>query len=188
MGTKFEDPIFPADYTSLFADPTTAGRNATAEQTFRKDQDAFLAGVEGIVWKRPDEMGTAFSEIVMFSGGIDPDDVAQGRLGNCYYLAAMAGCAIGDSDILIRDLCIEDYGDVGLYGVKFFINGKWATVIVDDRIPCVPTGPNAWYPIFSSPKDHSGQVHLSLSLPPPSLSSSLSLSLSLFLSLWAGAS
>ena len=39
----------------------------------------------------------------------------QGRLGNCYYLAAMAGCALGDNDILIKDLCIEDFGNVGLY-------------------------------------------------------------------------
>ena len=94
--------MFPADYTSLFADPTTAGRNADAQQTFRKDQDAFLAGVEGIVWKRPAEWGNPNDQIVMFSGGIDPDDVAQGRLGNCYYLAAMAGCALGDHDILIK--------------------------------------------------------------------------------------
>ena len=40
----------------------------------------------------------------MWSGGVDPDDVAQGRLGNCYYLAAMAGCALGDDDILLKVL------------------------------------------------------------------------------------
>jgi hypothetical protein len=43
-GLVFEDPVFPADETSLFADPAAAGKNASAEQTFRKDQDAFLAG------------------------------------------------------------------------------------------------------------------------------------------------
>jgi len=54
-----------------------AGRNASAEQTFRKDQDAFLAGVTGIEWKRPKEWGDPSAKIVMWSGGIDPDDVAQ---------------------------------------------------------------------------------------------------------------
>jgi hypothetical protein len=33
---------------------------------------------------------------------------AQGRLGNCYYLAAISSCADGDDDILLRDLIIED--------------------------------------------------------------------------------
>mmetsp|Transcript_27927 Transcript_27927/g.44895 ORF Transcript_27927/g.44895 Transcript_27927/m.44895 type:complete len:816 (+) Transcript_27927:47-2494(+) len=155
-GIKFEDPTFPADYTSLFADPTTAGANAEAEQSFRKDQDPFLAGVEGIEWKRPHEWGNLNETVCVWSGGVDPDDVAQGRLGNCYYLAAMAGCALGDNDILIKDLCIEDFGNVGLYAVKFFINGKWATVVIDDRIPCIPWG-SGWNPIFAGPKAHSGQ-------------------------------
>jgi hypothetical protein len=33
---------------------------------------------------------------------------AQGRLGNCYFLAALSSCANGDSDVLIKDLIIED--------------------------------------------------------------------------------
>ena len=49
-GLKFIDPTFPPHLISLFADPSTAGANANAEQTFRKDQDPFLAGVQGIEW------------------------------------------------------------------------------------------------------------------------------------------
>lgn len=131
--TKFEDPTFPADFTSLFSDPSTAQRNENAQQTFRKDQDAFLAGVKGIEWKRPEEWGMPGQKSVVWSGGIDPDDVSQGRLGNCYFLAAMAGCALGEHDVLLKDLCIEDHADVGMYGVKFFVNGKWVTVLIDDR-------------------------------------------------------
>lgn len=130
---KFEDPTFPADMTSLFSDPGTAQRNENAQQTFRKDQDAFLAGVKGIEWKRPHEWGVPGQKAVVWSGGVDPDDVSQGRLGNCYFLAAMAGCALGDHDVLIKDLCIEDHADVGMYGVKFFVHGKWVTVLIDDR-------------------------------------------------------
>ena len=44
-GAKFEDPHFPADATSLYARPERAGANSSTEQTFRKDQDPFLAGV-----------------------------------------------------------------------------------------------------------------------------------------------
>jgi len=34
------------------------------------------------------------------------------------------------------DLCVEDYADVGMFGIKFFLNGKWVTVVIDDRVPC----------------------------------------------------
>ena len=37
-----------------------------------------------------------------------PDPLTtQGRLGNCYFLAAIASCADGDEDLLIRDLVVE---------------------------------------------------------------------------------
>ena len=32
----------------------------------------------------------------------------QGRLGNCYFLAAIASCAEGDDDVLLKDLIIEE--------------------------------------------------------------------------------
>ncbi len=73
----FEDPMFPAENSSLFADPADAAANLNAQQTFRKDQDAFLAGVTGIEWKRPKEWGNPQDKIAIFSGGIDPDDVGK---------------------------------------------------------------------------------------------------------------
>ena len=72
----FEDPMFPAENSSLFAD-ADAEVNLNAQQTFRKDQDAFLAGVTGIEWKRPKEWGDPNDKIAIFSGGIDPDDVGK---------------------------------------------------------------------------------------------------------------
>lgn len=120
-GANFEDPHFPAEQSALFADPAAASDNSSVQQTFRKDQDPFLAGVSGIQWKRPQDFGDENQKVVAWSGGIDPDDVAQGRLGNCYFLAAIASCALGSSDVLVKDLLIEQYADVGMYGVKFFL-------------------------------------------------------------------
>jgi hypothetical protein len=150
-GTKFSDPHFPADNSSLFADPANAFANEGAEQTFRKDQDPFLAGVKGIAWKRPADIGNPAATPVVFSGSISPDDVAQGRLGNCYYLAAISSCADGDSDVLLKDLIIEDGIAQGVFGVKFFINGRWTTVVVDDQFPCTQAR-GRWSPIFASPR------------------------------------
>uniref|UniRef100_A0A7S0M852 Calpain catalytic domain-containing protein n=1 Tax=Cryptomonas curvata TaxID=233186 RepID=A0A7S0M852_9CRYP len=150
-GKKFSDPHFPADNSSLFADPANAFANEGAEQTFRKDQDPFLAGVSGIQWKRPAEIGNPNATPVVFSGSISPDDVAQGRLGNCYYLAAISSCADGDDDVLLKDLIIEDGIAQGVFGVKFFINGRWTTVVVDDQFPCTQSR-GRWNPIFASPR------------------------------------
>lgn len=46
-GGLFVDPMFPPTNASLFANPSKAGANAKLAQTFRKDQDPFLAGVSG---------------------------------------------------------------------------------------------------------------------------------------------
>mmetsp|Transcript_12336 Transcript_12336/g.29802 ORF Transcript_12336/g.29802 Transcript_12336/m.29802 type:complete len:591 (-) Transcript_12336:78-1850(-) len=156
-GSLFTDPTFPPTNASLFANSSSKD-NSGVEQSFRKDQDPFLAGVKGIVWKRPSEIATPGEKPVVFSGTISPDDVAQGRLGNCYFLAAISSCGIGESDELIKDLVVEDCADVGLYGIKFFIHGKWVTVVIDDLIPCVPKGNGTFAPIFSSPKSHDEQA------------------------------
>lgn len=90
-----------------------------------------------------------------WSKDIHADDVSQGRLGNCYYLAALACCAAQDNDTLIRDILVEEGEDVGLYGVKFFLNGKWVTTVVDSLIPCTQSwegGP--WNPIFAELSSH----------------------------------
>jgi hypothetical protein len=75
------------------------------------------------------------------------------------FLSAICACATSENDFLLHDLIIEDYGDVGLYGVKFFVMGKWITVIVDDFFPmsnksqCLRA--QEWDFIFSAPKKRS---------------------------------
>jgi hypothetical protein len=170
--------------TCRYADPAKADANADVAPTLRKDQDPFLAGVKGIEWKRPCYIGDPTRRCRMFSGlaadadaaggkyqhawekamldkhqhdlGIDPDDAAQGRICNCYFMAAIANTAGATQDVIIRDLVVKDFGEQGLYGVKFFINGQWNTVLVDDRLPCIFEG-SQWKPIFAVLKSHSRQ-------------------------------
>ncbi len=57
------------------------------------------------------------------------DDVSQGRLGDCYFVAALAAIAHRNPDAIRR--IIKDNGD-GTYTVKFHEGGE---VVVDDQFP-----------------------------------------------------
>ena len=39
---------------------------------------------------------------------------------------------------------------MGILGVKFFVNGRWTTVIIDHMLPCVEID-GLWQPIFCKP-------------------------------------
>ena len=72
------------------------------------------------------------------------------------FIAALAACATASSEVLINDLVIEDYLDVGLIGIKFYVMGKWITVAIDDQFPCTQDR-GQWKPLFAAPKKHSEQ-------------------------------
>lgn len=62
----------------------------------------------------------------------DADHVAQGRLGDCWLLAAFSTAAIYP-EILEEVFVTKEYNPAGAYVVKFYKNGVWTPVIVDDR-------------------------------------------------------
>jgi hypothetical protein len=76
----------------------------------------FLAGIaraEDVRWKRPHELGASAARVVVFADGIEPEDIKQGQVGDCYFLAALAACVSGEDDHLLRDLIVEDAADIG---------------------------------------------------------------------------
>jgi len=125
-GRKYEDPEFPAAPTSLIPHGNKLGAD-TAQGLEGTD-------VREIIWQRPIEIPPEGVPGEVFVEGTDPDDIVQGELGTCYFLAAIAACA--SEDALIEDLIVEDHADVGIYGVKYYYTGSWHTIVVDDRIPC----------------------------------------------------
>ena len=54
--------------------------------------------------------------------------VVQGGVGNCYFLSAVAA-AMGDLDVR-RDMIDESLEEAGIYGVSFFLRGRWRMVWV----------------------------------------------------------
>jgi len=89
------------------------------------------------VWKRPIEFMSGTPKI--FSGKIDPNDINQGALGNCWFLASIASLA--ENPALIKRLFItKEYNPEGIYKIKLCKNGEWVTVTIDDYIPCFEYG------------------------------------------------
>lgn len=86
----------------------------------------------------------------LFTDGIDIDDVIQGELGNCWFLASIT--CIAERLDLVNKLffhCSDEVHDVGIFFVRLCIAGVWHPMYIDDYIPCKPHGE----PIFTSSRD-----------------------------------
>ncbi|PSR95355.1 Calpain-type cysteine protease [Actinidia chinensis var. chinensis] len=90
-------------------------------------------------WMRPTEIVTENNldcRPCLFSGPANPSDVCQGRLGDCWFLSAVAVLTevSGISEVIIT----PEYNVEGIY------TGEWVPVVVDDWIPCESPGKPAF--------------------------------------------
>ena len=70
----------------------------------------------------------------MFADGVEPNDINQGQLGDCYFLAALSSLA--EFEDRVRALFVtQEVNAAGIYMVNFFINGNETPIIVDDYLP-----------------------------------------------------
>jgi hypothetical protein len=85
-----------------------------------------------VQWRRPHEF---MDHPVVFEEDIDPNDIKQGQLGDCWFLSALSSLA--ERPGLVRRLFItQEYNPDGVYQIRLCKNGEWVTVTVDDYIPC----------------------------------------------------
>ena len=113
------------------------------DQTFEGDKA--LGGAPGkrsIDWVRacellPKEEADKGKKPFLYHEGVDPADLAQGAVGDCWLIAALASAAEHPSSI--RNAFItREYNPRGRYDLRLFDpdTKHWETVTVDDRIPC----------------------------------------------------
>lgn len=89
-------------------------------------------------WLRPHELKQFDGKRPqLFEGEIEPADLCQGAVGNCWLVAAFA-CASEFPDMIRHMFLTKEYNPRGLYKVRIFDpqTEEWKIVIVDDRIPC----------------------------------------------------
>jgi calpain-5 len=118
-GHPFIDTEFPPDNKSLF---TTSSKGA------------------GIEWKRPKDI---CQDPKLFVEGASSNDVTQGSLGNCWFVAACSALA-GNKEIwtkVIPDYHEQDWDSehpekyAGIFHFQFWRYGEWIDVVVDDFLP-----------------------------------------------------
>ncbi|KAL3518927.1 hypothetical protein ACH5RR_021516 [Cinchona calisaya] len=127
--SHFTDQEFPPNDRSLFVDPNNP-----------------LSKLQVVSeWMRPTEIVREKhldSPPCLFSGAANPSDVCQGRLGDCWFLSAVA--VLAEVSHVSKVIITPEYNDEGIYTVRFCIQGEWVPVVVDDWIPCESPGKPAF--------------------------------------------
>jgi calpain-15 len=138
-GEKYNDPDFPATKTSL-----TKNWDELDERTHQ--------AWSTLSWKRIDEVFTPPFKVF---DSIEPGDIMQGALGDCYFLSALS--AIAEFPHRIQKLFdTKDYEPAGVYIVSMLETGVIKDHIVDDYFPVDRSGKAA----FSGPKVERGTAEL----------------------------
>jgi calpain-15 len=92
---------------------------------------------ENIQWIRASEI---FDDPQIFVDGVNPNDIKQGMLGDCYYLACLSSMAEVHEHVENR-FVTKTVNSAGIYMVSLYVNGLKTPVIVDDWIPCIDGKP-----------------------------------------------
>ncbi|XP_078428400.1 calpain-type cysteine protease family [Wolffia australiana] len=119
--TQFTDQEFPPSDRSLFIDPDNPPSKLQVVSH----------------WMRPTDMvkeSCKDANPCLFSGPVNSSDVCQGRLGDCWFLSAVA--VLTESSRISEIIITPEFNAEGVYTVRFCIQGEWVPVIVDDWIPC----------------------------------------------------
>ena len=112
---------------ALGAQKGKSAADVEAETDWVRAADVVLAGGGADAKKRPQ----------LFAGEIEPEDLCQGAVGDCWLVAALAS-ASEYRQVIQRAFLVPEYNPRGRYPVRLFDPQarRWVVVVVDDRLPC----------------------------------------------------
>ncbi|KRX05712.1 hypothetical protein PPERSA_09852 [Pseudocohnilembus persalinus] len=119
-GQKFTDEEFPPTQKSLTKDL------------------AYMPKAANYQWTRAQEIYPD-KQVKIFQGKIEPNDIKQGALGDCYFLSALS--VLAERENLIEKLFVsKEVNQEGVYGIVMCIDGEFQEILVDDWIPTTKSG------------------------------------------------
>ena len=101
-------------------------------------------------WKLANDCFDGSKPICIVEGSIEPDDILQGDLGDCYLLAALASIAEHPKRIE-RLIPSKTINNAGIYCVQICVTGIWEQIILDDLFPYCPKNKR---PAFNHSNSH----------------------------------
>jgi hypothetical protein len=138
-------------YTDKQFPPTDVSLGAFEAKEAKKDGD-------GVEWKRAHEIievmpATSRCDRTapqLFEDGISPRDIAQGALGDCWLLSAIA-CLAEQRGAIERCFVEHSYNPRGKYTLRLWsgLKQKWMYINIDDTFPCNPG--EGGKPLFTHP-------------------------------------
>ena len=119
---RFTDPEFPPSERSL------TGPSGVFQEGLSLKTDS---------WTRCPDI---YWEPHLMTGGMDPNDVQQGQLGNCWFMSAIS--SLSSTQDLASRIYPSVFNPFGVYSIRVTINNRDRWVIVDDHIPCLGQRPS----------------------------------------------
>lgn len=141
---RYTDSAFPPNSDSL--GPTEKKFTPGVRDTSCCCPSLFETGGD-VQWLRSEDLFNG-KKGKLFSGGITPSDIAQGQLGNCWLLAAIA--TLAEREGVVESCFVShDYSPRGKYELTLYdpIQGGRRNIVVDDTLPCDKNGK----PLFTQP-------------------------------------
>ncbi|KAK3094770.1 hypothetical protein FSP39_005995 [Pinctada imbricata] len=137
-------PYKGQDYDKLKKEAKTKGHLFIDTEFPPDDRSLFYSQgkMANVVWKRPKQICDSPK---FFVEGASAGDVKQGRLGNCWFVAASSCLAI-HKDIwhkVIPDVSEQEWDESkpddyqGIFHFRFWRYGEWIDVVIDDFLPTV---------------------------------------------------
>ncbi|KAK3244065.1 hypothetical protein CYMTET_46313 [Cymbomonas tetramitiformis] len=150
-GECFVDPSFTPNPTSLFRDPSTKRQKSALKSGRMPSQGqmngGWVAALLGNLgagsgvratptqWLRPQAIRTGAKLVQDPRWHVFNGTHAQGGLGNCWFLCALA--VLAERPRLLKSILGEQqYNPHGAYLVRICVGGDWRMVLVDDILPC----------------------------------------------------
>eukprot|EP00995_Heteronema_vittatum_P005895 NODE_192_length_1663_cov_367.282528_g130_i0.p1 GENE.NODE_192_length_1663_cov_367.282528_g130_i0~~NODE_192_length_1663_cov_367.282528_g130_i0.p1 ORF type:complete len:434 (-),score=113.49 NODE_192_length_1663_cov_367.282528_g130_i0:280-1581(-) len=103
---------------------------------------------EAVEWRSAVALGHD-EKMMLFCGKIEPRDIQQGNVGNCWLMSAFA-CLAEHPGVIQRCFVTKEFSKRGKYTVRIYDKPeeKWVEVSVDDLVPCAEASGR---PLFAQP-------------------------------------